>query len=360
MTRTKSDIKSHSSQSKHSSEDAIDHSESSFINPGPNPVQQAWMNYKLGIRFTFGVNSYYNTEKSDGSLDPSVIALEKIDTDEWVDLALNAGMKYCLFTTKHYDGFCNWNTSQSYYNILNTPFNKDLLGMLSNSCYRKGMKLGLYFSLWDSYVSFFDIDQKYFEYMMRQLEELFTGYGEVAELWLDGFWLKQTGGWDLLPQDFISAWRMEGAYRYRIDYMYRKIKEWHPACIILNHSSRAFLGLPLHPVDARTGVDVINLVVDTKYWEWLGKQIYLPLEVVMNLSGKENGRFEPGFWFFHDGDNTTPPYSKVVEWQQFADRHNANLVLNVPITPEGKFRQVDEKLFQVMADPGSLEENTSE
>ena len=62
--------------------------------------QQNWMDYRFGIRFTFGINTFYNTETSDGSLDPSIIELKELDIDGWVETALNAGMKYCVFTAK--------------------------------------------------------------------------------------------------------------------------------------------------------------------------------------------------------------------------------------------------------------------
>ncbi|MBR9999232.1 MAG: alpha-L-fucosidase [Cyclobacteriaceae bacterium] len=312
---------------------------------GPGPFQERWMSYKFGARFTFGINTFYNMEVSDGSLDPEVIFLEEVNTDSWVDAAQAAGMKYCLFTAKNEDGFCNWNTRHSFYNIMNTPFSNDLLEMLADSCYKKGMPLGLYFSLWDSFVSFGEVDQKYADYLESQLEELMTQYGEILEIWFDGANNKQNTGWNLMPREFIHAWRNEGAYRWRMDYLYRKIKEWQPECIVLNHPTNDFIGIPLHPVDARTGINVSTVVVDQKYWEWLGREIYLPWEITINLSGKDGSKFEPGFWYFHDGDNSTAHRLRVQEWLRFVERHRTNLVLNCAITPEGLLRPVDEDLL---------------
>ncbi len=304
------------------------------------------MDYRFGARFTFGINTFYNTEVSDGSLDPEVIRMDNINTDQWVEAALKARMKYCLFTVKHPDGFCNWNTDHSYYNIMNTPFNRDLLEMVADSCRRKGLKLGLYYSLWDAYVSYFDLDQKYFHHMLAQVEELLTKYGDIASIWFDGGWKKQTNGWDLQPEAFIYAWRKEGAFRYRMDYLYRMIREWQPDCIVLNNPTNELIGVPLHPVDARTAIDVAAVVVDRKYWRWLGEEIYLPWEITINLSGKNDGRFDPGFWFFRDGDFSVPDKETVKRWLRFTERHEANLVLNCPITPEGSLRPQDEELLR--------------
>ena len=56
------------------------------------------------------------------------------DPEKWVLLAKASGMKYICFTTKHHDGFCMWDTKYTDYNIMNTPYAKDTLKMLSDAC----------------------------------------------------------------------------------------------------------------------------------------------------------------------------------------------------------------------------------
>lgn len=308
-------------------------------------AQRKWMDLKFGIRFTFGINTFYSTETSDGSLDPAVISLEKLNVDDWVNTVVNTGARYCIFTAKNQDGFCNWNTRYSYYNIMNTPFKKDLLGMLAEACAKNGLKLGIYYSLQDRYVSYFHDDIRFAEYVSRQVEELLTNYGEVVELWLDGFWEKQISGWELAPTDFIRAWRNEGAYRLKMDYLYQLIKHWQPECLVLNHSTTDFVGVPLHPVDARVGVNVSYVVVDNKYWTWLGQEAYFPLEITMNLSGKDYGKFDPGNWFWKEDDVTGPEKERVFGWFNLANRHESNLVLGCSISPEGNIREADQLLL---------------
>ena len=63
---------------------------------------------------------------------------------EWVRLAKEAGMKYICFTAKHHDGFCMWDTKQTDYNIMNTPYGKDVLKMLAEECEKQGMLLSIY------------------------------------------------------------------------------------------------------------------------------------------------------------------------------------------------------------------------
>ena len=68
------------------------------------------------------------------------------DPEQWVLMAKAAGMKYICFTAKHHDGFCMWDTKQTDYNIMNTPYGKDVLKMLADACQKHGMLLSLYYS----------------------------------------------------------------------------------------------------------------------------------------------------------------------------------------------------------------------
>lgn len=123
------------------------------------------------------------------------------DPEEWVIMAKNAGMKYICFTTKHHDGFCMWDTKYTDYNIMNTPYGKDVLRMLADACEKHGMLLSLYYSnpdwhykygfnpksthQWKS-VNKDDINTpKYREYQRGQLEELLTNYGKIYTLFWD-------------------------------------------------------------------------------------------------------------------------------------------------------------------------------
>ena len=125
--------------------------------------------------------------------------------EEWVLLAKKAGMKYICFTTKHHDGFCMWDTKYTDYNIMNTPYGKDVLKMLADACKKHGMKLSFYYSCpdwhheygynplsthqWKS-VNKDKVDSvKYREYVVNQITELLTNYGVIYTFF-----------WDIPPQ----------------------------------------------------------------------------------------------------------------------------------------------------------------
>jgi alpha-L-fucosidase len=70
----------------------------------------------------------------------------KFDPSALVDLARSAGQQYMVFTTKHHDGFCMFDTSYTDYKITNTPYGKDIVAQLSAASKERGMPLGFYYS----------------------------------------------------------------------------------------------------------------------------------------------------------------------------------------------------------------------
>jgi alpha-L-fucosidase len=58
----------------------------------------------------------------------------KFDPHAFVDLARAAGQRYMVFTTKHHDGFCMFDTSYTDYKITNTPYGKDIAAQLVKAC----------------------------------------------------------------------------------------------------------------------------------------------------------------------------------------------------------------------------------
>lgn len=70
----------------------------------------------------------------------------KFDATEWVRKTKDAGMKYIVFTAKHHDGFCMCDTKLTSYNIMNTPFRRDVIRELAEACHKADMPLGLYYS----------------------------------------------------------------------------------------------------------------------------------------------------------------------------------------------------------------------
>jgi alpha-L-fucosidase len=125
----------------------------------------------------------------------------RFDPNAWLDLMQEAGMQYICITTKHHDGFCLWDTKQTSFNTMNTPYKRDIIAMLADACHKRHVPLCLYYSIadwnnpnypnqgrhhelppqpadspnWDKYLAF----------LKAQVRELCTNYGEISGFWWD-------------------------------------------------------------------------------------------------------------------------------------------------------------------------------
>lgn len=70
------------------------------------------------------------------------------NADEWIKEAKNAGMRYFVITAKHHDGFAMWDSQVSDFNIMHTPFKRDVIAELVAACKKHGLKYGFYYSHW--------------------------------------------------------------------------------------------------------------------------------------------------------------------------------------------------------------------
>lgn len=154
---------------------------------------------------------------------------DMFDPKEWARLAREAGMKYVVFTAKHHEGFCMWDTKYTDYKITNTPFGRDALREIVDAFRAEGLKIGLYYSLIDWHHPDFTIDRRhplrnlplearekynakcdmsrYRQYMRDQVTELLTEYGKIDILWFD---FSYPGELAHAPGDNSQAWNGKG------------------------------------------------------------------------------------------------------------------------------------------------------
>lgn len=132
---------------------------------------------------------------------PKTFYPDKFDADEWARLFKVAGAEYVVFTTKHHNGFCMWDTETTDFSIMNTPYGKDITAMLVKALRKYDLKVGLYYSPED--FSFLHQQGKVisrkgkgtqvtdnpelFEYAKKQVDELFTKYGTIDMVFFDAF-----------------------------------------------------------------------------------------------------------------------------------------------------------------------------
>ena len=124
------------------------------------------------------------------------------DPEEWLDLMQEAGMEYLTITSKHHDGFCLWDTKYTPFNTMNTPYGKDILGMLADACHKREVPLSLYYSIVDWHHPNYPNQGRhhelpgpvhgddpnwelYMEFLKNQVVELCSNYGDLHGFWWD-------------------------------------------------------------------------------------------------------------------------------------------------------------------------------
>ncbi len=124
----------------------------------------------------------------------------KYDPVEWASLAKLCGFKYAVFTTKHHSGFCMFPTKTTDFSVSNTPYNKDITKMYVDAFRGAGLGMGFYFSpddFWVLHKQGIPIARQVPEVLpknnpglmkhnLAQIEELYTNYGALDYLFIDG------------------------------------------------------------------------------------------------------------------------------------------------------------------------------
>ncbi len=238
----------------------------------------------------------------------------------WVAAIKDAGARYLCFTTRHHDGFSMWNTQQSPYNIMHTPYGRDIVKQIADECHRQGVGLHLYYSLidWtrDDYPTGFTglhtgkCPEKaswnsYFHFMKAQLTELLTQYGKVDCIWLDGWWDHER---DSIP------------FNWQLKELYELIHQLQPACLIgNNHHQTPFEGEDIQmferdvPGENKAGLSGQSISM-------------LPLETCETMNG---------MWGYRVKDQNYKSTSELIRLLVRSSAKGANLLLNIGPQPDG-------------------------
>lgn len=196
---------------------------------------QRWQGYKFGLLIHMGLYSELGTVESWG-LCPEDWVKRDVDYEtyctsyrnarykfdpvgfdpaRWAKLFKGSGAKYMIFSSKHHDGFCLFDSKYTDFKVTDRtcPFSTDpranILKEVLEATRKEGLAVGVYFSKPDWTSPYFwkpgprptdrnpnyDITReperwrKFVEYTRNQIQELMTGYGKVDILWLDGCWV---------------------------------------------------------------------------------------------------------------------------------------------------------------------------
>lgn len=258
----------------------------------------------------------------------------KYDGAKWVSDVKAAGAKYICITSRHHDGFSMFGTKQSAYNILDgTPFKRDIIKELADECHKQGIKLHFYYSQLDwSRADYFPLGRtgrgvgrteqghwnSYHQFMINQLTELLTNYGEIGAIWFDGQWDQ--------PSDF--NWRLREIY----DHIHRL----QPGCLVISN----------HHLAPQEGEDVQTFEKDLPGHNTTGFSAdaeigQLPLETCETMNNS---------WGYNITDLKYKSEKELIHYLVKTAGNNANLLMNVGPRPDGTFPEITVQRYMAMGD----------
>ena len=236
------------------------------------------------------------------------------DAKAWAKVFKKAGARYITFTTRHHDGFSMWNTQQSDYNIMHTPYGKDIVAQLAEACRENNLALHLYYSHIDWTREDYPLGRtglhngkdpkkanwpSYFAFMNNQLTELLTQYGAIRAVWFDGWWDQE---------------RAKPAFNWQLPEQYALIHRLQPACLIGNN----------HHQTPNEGEDIQLFERDVPGENKAGMSgqsvSSLPLETCETMNG---------MWGYKIIDQTYKSDTTLIRLLVQTAGRNANLLLNI-------------------------------
>ncbi|HUN65035.1 MAG TPA: alpha-L-fucosidase [Bacteroidota bacterium] len=243
----------------------------------------------------------------------------KFDAASWVRMAKDAGMKYIVITTKHHDGFCMFDTRQTGFSIMSTPFARDPLAELAQECRRNGIRLCFYYSIMDwhhpDYLPRREWEKdrptagadfsRYISYMKAELKELLTNYGDIGVLWFDGEW--------------ESSWNHDEG-----NDLFAYVRSLQPGIIVNNRVGAGRTGMSGLTKEGELAADFGTPEQEIPATGIPG----LDWETCMTMNDH---------WGFNRADTNFKPASELI--QNLADivSKGGNYLLNVGPTAEGEF-----------------------
>jgi alpha-L-fucosidase len=281
---------------------------------------KAWEALGYGMFIHFGMSTFVQNELPDGQAPATTYAPDKLDVDQWVSVARDAGMKYIVLTTKHVAGHCLWPSKHTDYTVANSGDKTDVVGKFVEACRAKGILPGIYYCSWDNHNRFgsktpSDKDSPAFTtslyqtFQTWQLTELLTNYGPFAELWID------------IPGVLGRGYRT---------FLYNHLAMLNPEAVIMMNSGISTQ--EKYDVEYAWPSDLIaierSLPPESKHLKWRsieGKEYYMPGEVCDPI-GKE--------WFYVEGDAVRSDAALLEQYNACRAR-GVNLLLDVPPDKHG-------------------------
>ncbi len=339
----------------------------------PHPRQVAYQELEFMCFAHFTVNTYTGREWGLGDEPESIFNPAKMDAGQWAAAAKAGGMRGIILTCKHHDGFCLWPSRYTEHSVKNSPYKGgkgDIVREVSDACRANGLKFGVYLSPWDRSCPLYGQGKPYDDYYVNQLEELLTDYGEVCVVWLDGACGEGPNG---------------KVQRYDWERYFETVRRLQPnACIFGCGPDIRWCGneagktrpsewsvVPADMASAERVADRSQKEDDRKFRERGIDSTLMDLGSRQKLKNEPNLIFYPAEtdfsirpgWFYHpEEDDRVRSFENLKDIYLKTVGGNANMLLNIPPTPEGLFHETDVKTLAALGSfiRGAFAENLAE
>ncbi len=316
------------------------------------PEEYGWCERKKGSHPDHYFKYVKEYEKLENTFNPV-----EFDPEKWAHAAKQAGMKYVIFTTKHHDGFCMFDTDYTDYKVTDDdcPFSTNPKANISkeifNAFREQGLWTGAYFSkpdwhspfYWDPYYPPRDRNvnyspeenpekwQQFVEFTHNQILELMKDYGKMDILWLDGGWVAKNS------KSEITSWYDKKLADSESGYMKHRMINQDIRMNELVEKARK-----LQP-----GLIVVDRAVEGKNQNYLTPENRVPEEAL------------PYPWescIISGGGWSHTPNARYMSGREgihlLVDivAKGGNLLLNIAPTPEGEWQKGAYHLLQAYAD----------
>ena len=282
-----------------------------------------------GLYSMFGQGEWYMTNENINCHEYAKVAQafypHNFNAHQWITAIKKSGARYITFTTRHHEGFSMWDTKQSDYNIMHTPYGKDIVKQLVDECHRQQIGIHLYYSHLDWTRDDYPIGRTgrgtgrtagkanwpaYYGFMNKQLTELLSNYGKINAIWFDGWWDHD--------QDSIP-------FNWELPEQYALIHRLQPACLIGNNHHQ-------HPFEGED-IQIFERDVPGENKAGLSGQDIsrLPLETCQTMNG---------MWGYKVKDQNYKTARELIQLLVRTSGKGANLLLNIGPQPDGSLPAV--------------------
>lgn len=282
-----------------------------------------------GLYSMFGQGEWYMTNENINCHEYAKVAQafypHNFNAHQWITAIKKSGARYITFTTRHHEGFSMWDTKQSDYNIMHTPYGKDIVKQLADECHRQQIGIHLYYSHLDWTRDDYPIGRTgrgtgrtagkanwpaYYGFMNKQLTELLSNYGKINAIWFDGWWDHD--------QDSIP-------FNWELPEQYALIHRLQPACLIGNNHHQ-------HPFEGED-IQIFERDVPGENKAGLSGQDIsrLPLETCQTMNG---------MWGYKVKDQNYKTARELIQLLVRTSGKGANLLLNIGPQPDGSLPAV--------------------